>query len=184
MARNLDPEQMAGELVQLGRIVSVDHAAATCTVEIGDLTTGELPWLAPRAGALRIWSPPTVGEQVLVLAAEGDLANGVVLPALWSDAHPAPSDSADVVHLEFADGAILAYDVAAHALTATLPGGGTAAITAPGGLTITGDVTIEGDVTLSGTLTADTDVIGGGKSLKGHRHTAVTSGTAQSGPPA
>jgi phage baseplate assembly protein gpV len=51
-----------------------------------------------------------------------------------------------------------------HALTAILPAGATAAIDAPGGLTIRGDVTIEGK------LTASDDVIGGGKSLKGHSH--------------
>lgn len=35
------------------------------------------------------------------------------------------------------------------------------------------DVSVDGDVEVKGTVTADVDVIGGGKSLKGHTHTGV-----------
>lgn len=189
--RAIDIEQFAGDLVQIGTVATVDVAAATCTVAIGDLETGDLPWLAARAGAVRLWSPPTVGEQVLLLAPDGDLANGVVLAGIWSDAFPPPSASADLLLAAFADGANLSYDQAAHVLSATLPAGATVSITAPGGVTITadsgvaitGDVSISGDVTVTGTLTADTDVVGGGKSLKGHKHGGVAAGGAQSGPP-
>ena len=54
---------------------------------------------------------------------------------------------------------------------------GTATIDAPGGMTINGDVTV------NGTVTATTDVIGGGKSLKGHKHSGVQAGGAQTGAP-
>lgn len=184
-----DAEQMTGEVVQLGVIASVDAATASCTVKIGDLTTGDLPWLAARAGAVRAWSPPSVGEQVVVLAPEGDLENGVVLLALYSNARAAPAQDPQIVHLEFEDGAIIRYDQSSHALQVSLPADATATIEAPGGVTITGDVTITGqlsvseDVAVAGTLTADDDVIGGGKSLKTHKHSAVAAGTAQSGPP-
>lgn len=189
MQRPEDIEQMAGEVVQIGIIASVDPAAATCRVTLGDLTTGDLPWLAPNAGRLRAWSPPSEGEQVVLFAPEGDLANGVVLTGLYSDANPAPSQDPDVVLLEFEDGAVISYNQSAHELAVTLPAGATAAIEAPGGVTITGDVTITGtlhvseDVSCEGTVTATDDVIGGGKSLKTHLHSAVASGTAQSGPP-
>jgi phage baseplate assembly protein V len=185
-----DMEQMAGEVVQLGVIVSVDLADATCTVEIGDLTTGDLPWLAARAGAVVAWSPPTVGEQCLVLAPEGDLANALVLLGLYSDAHPAPSASPDLVQLLFADGASICYDQQAHQLAVTLPAGATATIDAPGGATWNGDLTLNGkltvndDVAVNGELTASDDVKTGGISLKTHKHTGVASGSAQSGPPA
>lgn len=42
----------------------------------------------------------------------------------------------------------------------------------------------QGSVTITGTLTASTDVVGGGVSLKGHRHAGVRGGTDTSGPPA
>lgn len=41
-----------------------------------------------------------------------------------------------------------------------------------------------GDVTVAGTLTAAVDVVGGGKSLKGHKHGGVQAGGAQTGVPA
>lgn len=177
MAQSQDHEQLTGQVIQLGTIASVDHANATCTVETGDITTGDLPWIAQRAGGVRTWSPPTVGEQCVILSPEGDIESAFVVLGLYSDACPPPSTNPDIVHLEFADGAVIAYDQAGHALTVTLPAGGTATIDAPGGTTWNGDITV------NGTLTATTDVVGGGKSLKGHKHSGVQSGAAQTGAP-
>lgn len=177
MSDPTENERLTGDLVRLGVVASVDPASHTCTVETGDITTGPLPWLTLRAGALRTWSAPTIGEQCLLLAAEGDTENGVVLLGLYSDAFPPPGDRDDLHVLDFADGARITYDEAAHALAVTLPEGGTAEIVAPGGVSIVGDVTIEG------TLTASTDVVGGGKSLKSHKHSGVQAGGAQTGGP-
>lgn len=44
-------------------------------------------------------------------------------------------------------------------------------------------VTITGDLHVTGTATADTDVIGGGKSLKSHTHSGVTTGSGNTGAP-
>lgn len=181
-------EHMAGEMIQRGTIASVDHDAETCTVTIGDLTTGELPWFAAHAGGVAIWCPPTVGEQCAVLAAEGDLENGLVIPGLYCDDFPPPSRLPDVVHIQFPDGSTIIYDHAAHAMTLTLADG-TLAISASGGVTITaplaitGDVSITGNVTVSGQLDASEDVIGGGISLKDHKHSGVTAGGAMTGAP-
>lgn len=189
MAYTPDPQQQIGDAIQYGVIASVDHGNATCTVTLGDLTTAELPWVAQRAGGMRCWSPPTVGEQCVVLAPEGDLENGFVVLGLYSDANPSPSHDPDIVQIDMPDGAIIAYNHATHALSVTLPAGGTATIDAPGGATINGPVTINGlltvndDVTISGTATAADDVVGGGKSLKGHKHSGVQAGTAQTGAP-
>lgn len=44
MARSAtNPEHTAGEMLQLGTVASVDPAAGTCTVDLGDLVTGDLP---------------------------------------------------------------------------------------------------------------------------------------------
>lgn len=48
----------------------------------------------------------------------------------------------------------------------------------PKDLRVEGDVQIDGDVHVDKTLTADADVVGGGKSLKGHTHTGVHGGTS------
>ncbi|WP_010336771.1 MULTISPECIES: phage baseplate assembly protein V [Sphingobium] len=67
MAYDQDPQQQIGDAIQYGVIASVDHANATCTVTLGDLDTDDLPWVAQRAGGMRCWSPPTIGEQCVVL---------------------------------------------------------------------------------------------------------------------
>jgi phage baseplate assembly protein V len=55
--------------------------------------------------------------------ARGDLGNGIVLPGLYCDAFPAPSDQPDLVCFAFADGAWIGYDPVRHALAVTLPEG-------------------------------------------------------------
>lgn len=55
-------------------------------------------------------------------------------------------------------------------------------ITAPT-VTINGNVEVDGDITATGTITGDTDVIGGGKSLKTHTHGGVQTGGGTTGPP-
>ncbi|WP_030540295.1 phage baseplate assembly protein V [Sphingobium sp. DC-2] len=177
MANTQDPEQQVGEAIQYGVIASVDYANATCTVTLGELTTGELPWVAQRAGAARIWSPPSVGEQCVVLSPEGDLENGLVVVGLYSDANPAPSNDPDVIQISMPDGASFSYNHATHALAITLPAGGTMTVDAPGGTKWTGNLNVEGK------LTASDDVVGGGKSLKGHKHGGVQAGAAQTGAP-
>ena len=102
---------------------------------------------------------------------------------------PAPSSSESEHLVRFPDGALIRYDHASHELVAMLPGGGKAEVTADGGVTVNGPLTVNGDTTINGdanvsqTLTAYTDVIGGGKSLKGHKHTGVQTGGGVSGPP-
>ena len=182
-------------IARIARVTALDLAAATCTVALGDpddehgeIASPALRWLAPRAGALRVWSPPAVGEQVLLICPEGDLAQAVVLGGLWWDNYPAPANG-DILLALFGDDGRFEYDPAAHACTIDLPAGATLAVTADGGITLTGPVAIEGDVTVSGTLdvqgqiTSPADVLGGGKSLKTHRHTGVQAGGAVSGAP-
>ncbi|MEG3166626.1 phage baseplate assembly protein V [Sphingomonas sp. LB3N6] len=183
-----DPRRIIGNIVRIGTIESVDLADATCRVRVGEIVTGDVCWIVQRAGNTRIWSPPTVGEQCLLICPEGDTDGGVAILGLFSDAMPAPS-SDDIDLIRFGDGAILSYDTTAHLLVAHLPAGGRVQIDAPGGVTITGPVsitgavTITGDVDIAGKATASDDVIGAGKSLKSHKHLGVTAGGGVSGLP-
>lgn len=171
------------ELIRIGVIASVDLAAATCTLRYGDpddddggAETPPIRWLAARAGKTRIWSPPSVGEQALLIAPDGQLAGAVALVGIWQDSFPPPADTLAEL-IAFEDGARIGYDPVAHALTAILPDGATALVEAPGGITLRGPVTIEGDVTVAGDVTAD------GISLKTHKHGEVQSGGSQTGEP-
>lgn len=168
----LDLLRRLENLLRPGTVHAVDHTAARVRVASGDLTTDWLPWFEGRAGATRSWSPPTVGEQCLLLCPGGEMASGLVLVGLYSDRHPAPVDGPDLHHIAYADGAIIEYDQAAHTLSATLPAGATVSIAAPGGITLdTPTVTVTGDVVASGI------------SLVNHVHGGVRAGGETSGAP-
>ncbi len=173
MADPVDIPRLIGDLIREGVVVA--RTGALCRVAIGDIETGNIPWLAGRAGKATIWSPPSIGEQVSVLCGEGDLARAIVLPGLFSDAHPAPADD-DSTRIVFDDGAWFGYD----------PGAGEATIAVAGGTTMVlspQKLRINCDIEITGKLTASGDVVGAGKSLKDHIHTKVQAGAAVSGPP-
>ncbi|MDR1349369.1 MAG: phage baseplate assembly protein V, partial [Zoogloeaceae bacterium] len=77
-------------MIRIGRVVAVDPAAARCRVKSGELETEFLPWLERRMGETRDWDPPTIGEQVMVLSPSGEVAGGIVLTGIPSDASPPP----------------------------------------------------------------------------------------------
>lgn len=172
-----------GDLVRLGTVLSIDLAAARCVVRYGDpddedpAETPPIRWLAGRAGLTRTWSPPSEGEQVLLLSPDGQFANAIALTGIVQDAFP-PAGSTSTEVIEFADGARLTYDPDTSALKAALPAGATAEIDASGGIVLRGDVSIEGKVTVSETLTAQQDIIADGISLTDHVHGKVQAGTA------
>ncbi|WP_261644397.1 phage baseplate assembly protein V [Erwinia mallotivora] len=106
-------------LIRIGTVSAVNTDDALCRVDTGNNTTAWLHWLTARAGRTRSWSAPSVGEQVLVLCLGGELDTGFVLPGIFSDDNPAPSASADALHWSFPDGAVIEYEPASGALTAT-----------------------------------------------------------------
>lgn len=176
-------------LIRVAVVASVDLAAATCTVTLDDgVESQPMRWLAPRMGETRAWLPPAVGEQVLVLCPGGEIGAGIVVGGLHCTAFPQPIDEPTPL-IRFADGAAISYDPDAHELLLQLPSGATTVLVSDGGIDIVGDVSITGtlatseDATITGTLTASTDVVGGGKSLKGHRHGGVQTGGGQTGTP-
>lgn len=169
-------------LIRLGTIAEIDHTAARVRVRAGGLLTDWLPWLETRAGQSRTWNPPTVGEQVVMLAPGGELAGAVVLGAINSNTHPAATDDPNLTRWDMPDGAVIEYDHAARHLRADLPG--SASVTAPKGVTVTGPVVIEGTLHVTDTITTDADAIASGISLISHVTTGVTPGSGRSGPPA
>jgi len=118
-------------LVRMGTVAEVDLDGARCRVQSGRLTTDWLYWYSIRSGAVSRWSPPTVGEQCIVLSPGGDTVAGLVIYGFSSDANPASGNQASVDSTTYADGAVISYDQATQKLTATLPASGSAEITAP-----------------------------------------------------
>lgn len=122
-------------MVRTGVIVETDLNAGRCRVQTGGIYTDWLQWLTHRAGRSRTWWAPSVGEQVLILAIGGELDTAFVLPAIFSDDHPAPSASADAWHVSFPDGAVMEYEPETGALTVS--GIKTADVTASESITAT-----------------------------------------------
>ncbi len=181
MADHADFPRLIGDLLTIGIVASVDHAAGEAVVDIGEVRLPGVKWATARAGTARIWCPPAIGEQVLLASPEGDLDGGLIVASLSYQRFPSPAVDASTV-IAFEDGTTIGYDPGAAELTAIVAGG-TARISAPGGITLVGPLSIEGDVAITGKVDATGDVVGAGKSLKDHRHTAVQAGASVSGPP-
>lgn len=138
-------------LVRLGTIKEVDHAAARVRVQSGGMLTDWLPWIEGRAGTTRDWNPPTVGEQVVVFSPGGDPASGVVMTGLYRQAHPAPSGDPNVIGRWYPDGTRVEYDHERHRLLIQCVGD--VHLEVEGNLT----ATVGGDMnaSVSGTATVD-----------------------------
>jgi len=192
-------------LVRLGTVLAVDHARARCRVQTDGNQTDWLPWMVPRVGQTIEWSAPVIGEQVIILSPEGVLTGAVVLRGLYCEAFPPPASAANLHLTIYPDGARVQYDHASHALTALLPAGGTATLTASGGITLNGPLTVNGQTVINGqtaingntaidgnlnvsqAITAQAidapQITSGSVSLQAHIHTGVQSGPDSSGPP-
>lgn len=186
-------------IVSVGKVTALDEAKARVKVAVGGLVTTWLPWLTRRAGQDREWWAPEEGEQVVLLCPCGDRALGVVLPAIYQNAFPAPSSSVDVCRVEYSDGAVTEYNRKTHRLTATVPGdidvtaGGSITATAPkiklsGAIDLIGPVKIQGVLTqtdgaasfgttlsaqggiASATSVSAPSLLAAGKEMKGHKH--------------
>lgn len=144
-----------------------------------------------------------------MLAPYGDLAQAVVLPALYQDARPAPAASQDIERITYPDGSTVDYDSAQGQLTVTVAAAGrvivncqTATINAADSVTLatpqttcTGALTVQGPLTWLAGMTGSGDAavagnvaVAGGLSNNGtnvgagHRHSGVEQGKDTSGP--
>jgi phage baseplate assembly protein gpV len=158
-----ESDRRSASMVRVARVVSVDPAKARARVTFGGETeSAELPFMAMRAGAAKVWAPPAVGEQVWVLAESGDTAQGVILGAAFQADMPAPSSAGEAVEIHLGSASfIISPD------SIQLSVGGVTMTVSGGGLAIEG-----GSVTHNGTNIGDD-----------HKHSGVLSGPAETGEP-
>ncbi|HDR8929207.1 TPA: phage baseplate assembly protein V [Burkholderia vietnamiensis] len=143
--------------IRKGTVAAVE--GALCRVESGDLSTDWIQWFIPFAGETIEWLAPSIGEGVMLLCPSGDPAQAVALRGFYSEDFPPPSTDPAKHVRKYRDGAIVEYDMNAHSLKATLPGGGTAEITVPGSVVVkTQDLTLDATTT---TVTGSMTVKGG-----------------------
>ncbi|AWL18071.1 phage baseplate assembly protein V [Acinetobacter nosocomialis] len=207
---NADINRRLENLIRFGTIKTVNPSKPIplVTVDLDDIVTPEIRFFNARSGKDSTWDPPSEGEEVIVISPCGDIGpTSVVFYGLYNNEHPAPSDDLNKKIRVFADGCVIAYDVAAHQLSAILPSGGKAIVTANGGVTINGDTTINGNLQVNGSTTmtgnntvmgsqlvqgsshstgafsTEADVKAGDISLKNHKTSGVQPGSGESGEP-
>lgn len=176
--------RVAGMVTQ-GPVHEVDAAAGTVRIRVGG--TEQEPFLSPAipyaqfAGALKVHTPPAVGQQMTLVSGSGDFRQGLAIPMTWSDQNPSPSSSGeenvatyggfrirlDNEHLIVTNGG-LSFDLTASTVTIKVA-----------------DVKIEGNVDIKGDFKAHDGVFthDGHNVGVDHVHTKVFQGGALSGPP-
>ena len=201
---NADANRRLENIVRFGTIKTINPSKPIprVIVNLGDIETPEIRCLNIRSGDDATWDMPSINEECVVISPCGDIGpTSFVLYGFYNDDHPAPSDDLNKKIRMFADGCVIAYDVSAHHLSAVLPSGGTAVLTADGGVTVNGDTTINGNLQVngstamtgnntvggsqlvqgsshsSGTFSSDGDVIASGISVTGHTHPGDSGGT-------
>ena len=169
-------------LIRFGTIKTINPSKPIprVIVNLGDIDTPEIRCLNVRSGADATWDMPSIGEECVVVSPCGEIGpTSFVLYGFYNDDHPAPSDDLNQKIRMFADGCVIAYDVSAHHLSAILPGGGTAVLTADAGVTVNGNTIINGDLTLNGNQTTNGSTVitgnhsvGGSQLVQGSSHSS------------
>lgn len=103
-------------VVRTGTVTEIDEGKWRVRVQSGELETTWLRWNAQRAGAFKVWVPPSIGEQVWFLCLGGNTDVAFIGGSLYSDDNPAPGASRNEMVVTAPDGAMFRYDAEAGAL--------------------------------------------------------------------
>ncbi|HBS5821162.1 phage baseplate assembly protein V [Klebsiella variicola] len=106
-------------IARTGTVTEIDEENWRVRVQSGGLETAWLRWNAQRAGAFKVWTPPSVGEQVWFLCLGGNTDIALIGGSLYSDDNPAPGASRNEMVVTAPDGAKFRYDAEAGALQVT-----------------------------------------------------------------
>lgn len=175
---NADANRRLENIVRFGTVKTINPSKPIprVIVNLGDIETPEIRCLNIRSGDDATWDMPSINEECVVISPCGDIGpTSFVLYGFYNDDHPAPSDDLNKKIRMFADGCVIAYDIAAHHLSAVLPSGGTAVLTADGGVTVNGDTTINGNLQVNGsTAMTGNNTVGGSQLVQGSSHSSGT----------
>ena len=175
-----DNNRRIESIIRFGLIAEVDYAQAKARVKCGEILTDFIPFITMRSGTTKTWSPPTQGEQCVILAASGELTTACIITGLYTQ--NSPSHSPDKHVIEFADGAIIEYDQASGRLNVF--GIQSAFINASQQIEIfCPTVKIKGNVKIEGSVTSTGDMTAGGISQINHKHGGVQGGPSKTGKP-
>jgi phage baseplate assembly protein gpV len=181
-SRVADLERRFSGVMRHGTVEEVDPAKQIVRLKFGEGEDGPFlsPWVpyAQIAGALKVHTPPTKGQQMSTIAPTGDWAQAVALPMHWSNQNPSPSSNGDENVLTYGNVRATIKDD----LCRVVVGGCTLEITGAhvkitiGGVTHT--ISGSGIKTEGGRIEHEDKNIG-----KDHKHKDVEPGNGQTGVP-
>lgn len=100
LRRVAEVERRLDGTIKQGRVVEVDAAAGTVRLRLNEESADEaflsppIPY-AQFAGALKVHTPPSVGQQMTIVSGAGDFRQGLAVPMTWSEQNEAPSAKGD-----------------------------------------------------------------------------------------
>jgi phage baseplate assembly protein V len=177
-----DLQRRLANLFRVGKIVEINRTTGRVKVKFGDVTSPWMPWSTSRAGDVKNWSPPAVGEQVCICSPFGELGSGFVMPgAINSEANAAPDNREDVEKITLPSGG--AYEITVGSTTliydngkVQIVAGGKTFQISGGKATFNGDLEVTGKITATGNIESQTEVKAGSIALTTHRHGGVQPG--------
>lgn len=149
-----------------GTVSEVDPGAGTVRLKFGENEHGEflsapIPY-AQTAGALKVHSPPSAGQQMIAMSPGGDLRQAVAMPLGFSEENASPSGAGDQHVMTFGS---VAMQLSGDGLSVLV--GGVSVLIDGSGFHVTG-----GGVDHNGTDIGET-----------HTHSGITPGPARTGDP-
>ncbi|HBT0541377.1 TPA: phage baseplate assembly protein V [Klebsiella pneumoniae] len=103
-------------IVRTGTVTEIDEEKWRVRVQSGGLSPNWMRWTAQRAGAFKVWVPPSIGEQVWFLCLGGNTDVAFIGGSLYSDDNPASGASRNEMVVTAPDGATFRYDAEAGTL--------------------------------------------------------------------
>lgn len=115
----VDLLRLLENVVRTGTVTEIDEGKWRVRVQSGELETTWMRWNAQRAGAFKVWVPPSIGEQVWFLCLGGNTDVAFIGGSLYSAENPAPGTSRNEMVVTAPDGAMFRYNAEAGALQVT-----------------------------------------------------------------
>jgi phage baseplate assembly protein gpV len=110
VARVNELERRFASAFRHGTVEQVDPAKHLVRIRLGEPgQDGGDPFIGPWvpyaqiAGALKVHSPPSAGQQMTMLNPTGDFRQAVAIPLTWSDQNASPSQNGDEHVIKFGD---------------------------------------------------------------------------------
>lgn len=168
MSNPAETDRRLGDMLRYGVVCEVTDWHCRVKIDEGF----ETDWIAMpmiRCGAVRIWAPFTVGEEVSLVCPDGDIAAATIHASHAGATYPAWSHHPGCTSIDWADGSRVVLDPQAREMIVYVADG-KVRLLAPAGVEITGDVSIDGKLKATGEISSDQDVKAASVSLKNHDH--------------